>query len=159
MEEMLTKTVFLLKMSNIQLKYAFQIFFRIYLFLNLRKTNFLSISVLLSEIVTLLTKKRSFQWISPKMLQITEKLSLAVCGSFWGEKQFLYLTHFTALYKTVVYKKSKFSSGFVLFQTCWEKKNFEVFLSFFLRWSLFGLKREFFVDFPENASKQQGSIV
>ena len=55
------------------LKYLFkqiQIFLRICSFSNLlRKTNFLSIFVLLSEIVIFLTKMRSFQWISPKMLQ------------------------------------------------------------------------------------------
>ena len=35
----------------------------------LRKSNVLCISELLSAIVSFLTKKRSFQWISPKMLQ------------------------------------------------------------------------------------------
>ena len=52
-----------------------QFFLRICAISNLlRKTNFLSISVLLSEIVTFLNKKRSFQWISPKMLQNNRKL-------------------------------------------------------------------------------------
>ena len=45
-----------------------QIFHWICPFSNLlRKTNFLSISEFLSERVTFLKKKRSFQWISPKM--------------------------------------------------------------------------------------------
>ena len=67
-----------------------QIFLGICPFSNLlRKTNFLSISVLLSEIVTFLTKKRIFPWISPKKLKTTDKHSLAVCCSFCGEKQFL----------------------------------------------------------------------
>ena len=67
-----------------------QIFLRIFPLSNwLRKTNFLSISVLLSEIVTLLNKRRSFQWIAHKCIKTTEKHSLAVCGSFYGEKQFL----------------------------------------------------------------------
>ena len=39
----------------------------------LRKTNFLIISVLLSEIATFLTKKRSSLWISPKLLQNNRK--------------------------------------------------------------------------------------
>ena len=39
----------------------------------LRKTNFLIISVLLSEIATFLTKKRSSLWISPKLLQYNRK--------------------------------------------------------------------------------------
>ena len=51
-----------------QLFKQIKIFLRICAFSNLlRKTNFLSISVLLSEIVTFLTKKS--QWIFPKMLQ------------------------------------------------------------------------------------------
>ena len=52
----------------------------------LRKTNFLSISVLFSEIVTFLIKKRSSLWISTKCLKTTEKHSFSVCSSLWGEK-------------------------------------------------------------------------
>ena len=54
----------------------------------LRKTNFLSISVLLSVIATFLTKKRSSREFPGKFLKKKEKHSLAVCGSFWGEKLF-----------------------------------------------------------------------
>ncbi len=69
-----------------------QIFLRICAFSNLlRKTNILSISVLFSEIVNFLTKKRSSLLVSPKMLQTKEKHSLAVCGSLWRERQFLLL--------------------------------------------------------------------
>ena len=46
----------------------------------LRKTNFLIISVLLSEIATFLTKKRSSLWISPKLLQNNRK---AQFSSLW----------------------------------------------------------------------------
>ena len=67
-----------------------QIFLLVCPFSNLwRKTNFLSISVLHSEIVTFLTKKRSFQWISPKCFKTTENHSLAVGSSLQGDKQFL----------------------------------------------------------------------
>ena len=67
-----------------------QIFLRICPFSNMvRKTNFLSISVLVSEIVTFMSKKNSSLWISPKMLQNNRKHSLAVCGLLCGEKQFL----------------------------------------------------------------------
>ena len=63
-----------------------QIFLRICPLNMVRKTNFLSFSVLVSEIVNFLTKKRS----SPKkFFKTTEKLSLAVSDSIWGEKQFL----------------------------------------------------------------------
>ena len=53
----------------------------------LRKTHFVSISVLLSEIVTFWSKKRSSLWISAKNIKTTEKHSLAVCGTVWGEIQ------------------------------------------------------------------------
>ena len=36
-----------------------------------------------------LTKKRSFQWISPKMLQNNRKHSLAVYRSLWCEKELM----------------------------------------------------------------------
>ena len=54
-----------------------------------RKTNFLSISVLVSGIVTFMSKKKSSLWISPKWFKTIERHSLAVCGSLCGEKQFL----------------------------------------------------------------------
>ena len=73
-----------------------QLFKQIQIFLGIcpfsdmvRKTNFLSIPVFVSEIITFLTKKRIFLWISLKMLQNNRKHSLAVCGSLWWEKQFL----------------------------------------------------------------------
>ena len=67
-----------------------QIFLLVCTYLNLlRKTNFLSISVFLSEIVTFLTKKVVFSEVARKCIKTTEKHSLAECGSFWGAKQFL----------------------------------------------------------------------
>ena len=73
-----------------QLFKQIQIFFRICPFSNMvSKTNFLSIPVFVSEIITFLTKKRIFLGISLKMLQNNRKHSLAVCGSLWWEKQFL----------------------------------------------------------------------
>ena len=66
------------------------IFLSIYQFSNMvRKTNFLSKSILVYEIVTFLTKKKSSLRISPKCFKTTERHSLAVCGSLCGEKQFL----------------------------------------------------------------------
>ena len=47
----------------------------------LRKTNFLIISMQLSEIVTFLTKKIFFGEFHRKCFKTTEKHSLAVCGS------------------------------------------------------------------------------
>ena len=52
----------------------FQIFHRFCPYSNMvRKTYFLTISVLVSEIVTFMSKKNSFLWISPKMLQNNRK--------------------------------------------------------------------------------------
>ena len=51
-----------------------QIFLRICPFSNMvRKTNFLSISVIVFESVTFVSKKKSSLWISPKMLQNNRK--------------------------------------------------------------------------------------
>ena len=59
------------------------IFLSIYQFSNMvRKTNFLSKSILVYETVTFLTKKKSSLRISPKCFKTTERHSLAVCGSF-----------------------------------------------------------------------------
>ena len=67
-----------------------QIFLSIFPFSNMvRKTNFLSISVLVSAIVTFMSKKKSSLSIYPKKLKTTERHSLAVFGSLCGEKQFL----------------------------------------------------------------------
>ena len=66
------------------------IFLSIYQFSNMvRKTNFLSKSILVYEIVIFLTKKKSSLRISSKCFKTTERHSLAVCGSLCGEKQFL----------------------------------------------------------------------
>ena len=54
-----------------------------------RKTNFLSISVLVSAIVTFLTKKSRSLWIFQNCFKTTERHSLTVCGSIWEEKLFL----------------------------------------------------------------------
>ena len=51
--------------------------------------NFLSISVLLSEISYFLLKREIFSEFHQKCFKTTEKHGLAVSGSFWGEKLFL----------------------------------------------------------------------
>ena len=49
--------------------------------------------------------------------QNASKYSLAVCGSLWGEKQFLLeFVPFTGLIKNSCLNKSKFYSGFTLFK-------------------------------------------
>ena len=67
-----------------------QIFLRIYPFSNMvRKRNSLSISVLVSEIVILCLKRKVLYEFLQKCFKTTERHSLAVCGLFCGEKQFL----------------------------------------------------------------------
>ena len=63
-----------------------QIFLRICLFSNMvRKTIFLSISVLISEIVILCLKRKALYEFIQKCFKKTERPSLAVCGSLCGE--------------------------------------------------------------------------
>ena len=67
-----------------------QIFLRIFPFSNMgRKTNFLSISVLVSEVVTFMSKRIVLYEFPPKCFKTTERHGLAVSGSFCREKQFL----------------------------------------------------------------------
>ena len=66
-----------------------KIFLRICFFSNtVRKTNFLSFSLPISEIVNFMSKNKSSLRIFPKCIKTTEKHSLAVCGSLSGEKLF-----------------------------------------------------------------------
>ena len=73
-----------------QLFKQIQIFLRICHFSNMvRKTNFLSTSLLVSEIVIFWLKRKVLYEFPQKCFKTTEKHSLAVCGSPCGEKQFL----------------------------------------------------------------------
>ena len=96
-----------------------QIFLWICPFSNMvRKTNFLSISVLVYEIITFLTKRNVLYEFPQKCFKTTERHSLAVCGSLCGEKLFLkYLSPFTGLIKNSCLNKSKFSSEVAPFLT------------------------------------------
>ena len=72
-----------------QLLKQIQIFLRIFRFSNMvTKTNFLSISVLVSEIATFMSKKKSSLWIPPKCIKTRERHCLAVYGTICGEKLF-----------------------------------------------------------------------
>ena len=83
----------------------------------LRNTNFPSISELLSERVNFWLKSDDFSEFPRKCFKATGKHSLAVCCSFWGEKQFLLIfVPFYRFDKKVLFKKSKFSAGFTLFK-------------------------------------------
>ena len=83
-----------------------QIFLRIYSLSNMvRKTNFLTISVLVSEIVTFMSKNWKVRSEFPqKCFKTTEKHSLAVCDSICGRKTvFVIICHLLLVWsKTVV---------------------------------------------------------
>ena len=73
-----------------QLLKQIEIFLRIFPFTNMvRKTNFPSFSVLVSEISLLFLKRKVLHKFLQKCFKKTEKHSLAVCGILCGEKQFL----------------------------------------------------------------------
>ena len=85
----------------------------------LRKTNFLSFSVLLSGIATFWTKNRILCEFTRKCFKTTEKHSLAVCGSLWGEKHFL--LEFVQFYwfdQKEFFKQIKILLRINPFQTC-----------------------------------------
>ena len=108
-----------------QLFKQIKIFHWIFSFSNmLRKTNFLSISVLLFlDSNFFLLKSELLCEFPKKYFKTTEKHSLAICGSFWGEKLvFINISPiFTGLVKNSCLNKSKTSSGFTRFK--YIKKN------------------------------------
>ena len=78
--------------DQIQLLKQIQIFLSICPFSNMvKKKNFLSISVLISEIVTFMSKKNCSLWILQKCFKTTESHSLTVFGLLCGVKHFLYI--------------------------------------------------------------------
>ena len=126
-----------------------------------RKTNFLSIPVFVSEIITFLTKKSIFLWISLKMLQNNRKHSLAVCGSLWWGKQFLLI--FIPFYRfdqKQLVKQIQIFLWICPFSNMVRKTNF-VSISVFVYEIITFLnkKRGFLWISLKNASKQQKGIV
>ena len=141
-----------------QLFKQIQIYLRIFSFSNLlRKTNFLSISVLLSEIVTFLTKKRFFSEFPKKCFKTTEKHNLVVCGSFWGEKHFLFI--FVQFYcfelKGLCTTNPNFHRDLLLFKLVEKNKLSEYYWASF--WNiLFWLKSEVFSVLVQKCVKTTG---
>ena len=83
-----------------------------------RKTNFLSISMLVYEIVIFRIKREVLYELLQKCFKTTERHSLAVCGSLCGEKQFLLI--FIPFYwfnQEQLCKQIKISLRICLFQT------------------------------------------
>ena len=57
----------------------------------LRKTKFLNISVLVSEVVIFIPKRKVLYEFLQKCFKTTERNSLAVCSSVYGESIFLFI--------------------------------------------------------------------
>ena len=80
--------------------------------------------MLLSDTFTFLTKKDVLCELSQKWFKTTEKHSLAVCGSFCGEKQFFFI--FVQFYcfeqKRLFRTNPNFPPDLLLFK-CVEKNN------------------------------------
>ena len=133
------KTVFvnicsILLVDQKQLFKQIQIFLLVCPYSNLlRKTNFLSISVIHSEIVIFWIKREVFSELARKCFKTTEKQSLAVCSSFWGEKQFLLI--FVPFYcfeqKGLLTTNPNFLLDFPLFILVWKNKLSEYFWASF----------------------------
>ena len=89
----------------------------------LRKKNFLSISERLSEMVFFWLKREFFREVSRKCLKRIGKHSLAICCSFWGEKQFLLIfVPFFRFDQKQLLKHIQISSGFAPFQIFMKNK-------------------------------------
>ena len=111
-----------------------QIFHRIFPFSNmLRKTNYLRLSVLFSEIVTFWTKKRTSLWISPKMLQ-NNRITEFICMWLTLRRKtsfFKYILHFTGLIKKSFKTNPNFPQDFPLFKHVKKNKLSEYFCALF----------------------------
>ena len=84
--------IFFYWFDQIQLFKQIQIFLSICPFSNMvKKQNFLSISVLISEIVTFMSKRIVLYEFLQKCLKTKERHSLKVFGLHCGEKQFLFI--------------------------------------------------------------------
>ena len=102
------------------------IFLRIFPFSNmLRKTNLLCISDFLSEIAIFWIKRDVLCEFSRKCFKTTEKHSLAVCGSFLAEKQFLLIfVHFYWFDKKKLFKQIQIFFAIYPFSNMLRKTNF-----------------------------------
>ena len=115
--------------------------------------------VLVYEIVTFLTKKRSSLWITAKCFKTTEKHSLAVCGSLCGENQFLLI--FIPFYRFVqnVFKQIQIFLRICPFSNMVRQLSFLSISVLVSEIVTFMFKKKSSLKFPQNASKPQKGIV
>ncbi len=108
-----------------QLFKQIKIFIRICPFSNLlRKTNFLSVSVLFSEILLLGLKRKVLCEFPQKFFKTTEKHSLAVSGSLWGEKKKLIFVPFYWFDQKQLFKQIQIFHRICPFSNLLRKTNF-----------------------------------
>ena len=116
-------------MSHTQLNYAFVLFWSIF---GLIHWNLL---FLVQKVI-----------ISERSSEILRKFLLIFVQCYWFDQKQLF-------------KQIQIFLWIFHFSNWLRKTNFWVFLSFFLRLSLFGLKREVFIEYPRKRCKIQESIV
>ena len=136
--------------------------------------------MLVSKIVTFMSKKKSSLWISQKSFKTTERHSLAVCGSLCGEKEFLLIFIPFHLFnqkqtellpdfpgdpeRNIIYSPELQQTNLNFLQdlplsNMVRKTNFLSISELVSEIVTFMSKEKFSMNFPKNASKQQKSIV
>ena len=119
-----------------------------------RKTKFLSISVLVSGIDTLCLKRKVLYEFPQKCFKTTERHSLAVCGSLCGEKQFLLIfISFNWFDQKSYFKHIQIFIRICLFSKMVRKTNFLSISVIVFEMSLLCLKRKFFYEFLQKCFK------
>ena len=126
-----------------------------------RKTNFLSISVLVSERVNFCLKRNVLYEFLPNCFKTTERHSLAVCGSLCGEKEILliFILHYWFVQK-LLFKEIQIFLRICAFSNMVRKTNFlsiSALVSEIV--TLLAKKKSSLYKLPPNASKQQKDIV
>ena len=116
--------------------------------------------MLLSEIVTFLIKRDVFSEFPTKYFKTTEKDSLTVCCSFWGEEQFSFIfVQFYCFEQKGLLQQILIFLWICSFSNLLRETNFLIISELLSEMFFFDSKVNFSVDYPKNASKQQESIV
>ena len=138
-----------------------EIFLRIFPFTNMvRKTNFPSFSVLVSEISLLFLKRKVLNKFLQKCFKKTEKHSLAVCGILCGEKQFLLIfMRFYRFDQKHLLKQIQIFLRICPFSNMVRKTNFLRFSVHVSEIIIYVWKEKFSMNLQQNTSKQQKGLV
>ena len=119
-----------------------------------RKTNFQSISVLVSWIATFMSKKRSSLWISHKMLQNkTKAWFISLWLTLWRKTVFVNIYPLLMVWSNQFFKQIQIFLRICHYSNMVKKKTFWVFQWSFLRLSLLCLKRKVLYEFPQKCFK------